>query len=65
MKDDIQITLGEAWEDYVSRMARDRIYGDHITLQTISTMFHININVISTLGLSGNRFIQPSNSPGE
>lgn len=51
----------EPWEDYLQRMAKDKVWGDHLTLIAVAEVFHISIFIISSV--PGDKFITQIN-PG-
>ncbi|XP_041480354.1 uncharacterized protein LOC121427848 [Lytechinus variegatus] len=55
--------LTEVPEDYLARMSSDGSYGDHLTLQAIADIFHIQILVISSLN-GGTTLISPEVNEG-
>nr|XP_054768497.1 uncharacterized protein LOC129276082 [Lytechinus pictus] len=55
--------LTEVPEDYLARMSSDGSYGDHLTLQAIADIFHIQIIVISSLN-GGTTLISPEINEG-
>ena len=48
-----------SFEDYVNRMRMNTTFGDHLTLQAISELYLVRINVVSTEGSNHNRMIEP------
>ncbi|XP_041480373.1 uncharacterized protein LOC121427867 [Lytechinus variegatus] len=55
--------LTEVPEDYLARMSSNGSYGDHLTLQAIADIFHIQILVISSLN-GGTTLISPEINEG-
>lgn len=51
----------ESPENYICRMATSGTYGDHITLQTISEIFQVQILVVSSLN-GGTTLLRPDGS---
>ena len=43
----------ESFSGYLSRMSRDKEYGDHLTLRAAANLYNVNITVVSTLGPEG------------
>ena len=54
--------LDMVWEDYSREMQRDGTFGDEISLRTMSKIFNVEIEVISTLGPAARQIIIPHNS---
>lgn len=54
-------SLLESPDTYLTRMAREFEYGDHITLQAMSQLYHVQIIVVSTLN-SHTTLISPDGS---
>ena len=44
-----ELFAGIPWSSYLNEMCLNGIYGDHITLDTISRMYNVHIQVISSL----------------
>ena len=50
------------WNDYREAMARNGVYGDHITLQATADIFNIEILVLSSLCPEATTIISPTAS---
>ena len=50
------------WSFYVSKMALDGIYGDHIVLTVLAKICDVQLKIFSTLGEGATRIITPSGS---
>ena len=48
-----------SFENYITTMAQDATYGDHLTLQALSELFFVQINVCSAQGKMYDRVIVP------
>ena len=49
----------ESFCGYLSRISRDKEYGDHLTLRAAADLYNVNITVVSTLGPKGIVIISP------
>ena len=49
----------ESFSGYLSKMSRDKEYGDHLTLGAAVDLYNVNIIVVSTLGPRGNSYFSP------
>lgn len=46
----LELFAGMAWDNYLSEMERNGVYGDQITLHGIAALYRMQITVVSTLG---------------
>ena len=49
-------------DDYLTHVARDGTYGDQITLFAAANLYSIGIQIVSSLGVSGQQVFRPSAS---
>lgn len=56
----LELFMGMPMSEYISEMARDATYGDHLTLRAMANLFNIQITVVSTIGADGLVNISPS-----
>ena len=61
----LKLFAGEPWEDYLIRMVRDRTHGDQLTLQAVSNIYNVQINLVSSLGEDARVLIQPNSSDND
>ena len=46
----LELSAEIPWNDYLTDMSRSGVYGEHITLNVIATLYNIQITVVSSLG---------------
>ena len=45
----LKLSAAMPWNDYLTDISRSGVYGDHITLNVIATLYNIQITVVSSL----------------
>ncbi|PFX11485.1 hypothetical protein AWC38_SpisGene24765, partial [Stylophora pistillata] len=50
------------WDDHLTHMARDKTYGDQITMYAPAYLYNIDLQIVSTLGVGGQHVFSSSAS---
>ena len=58
----MQNFITDTWPTYLQNMAKNRTFGDHLTLQAAADFFNVEFIAISSLGPAPTTVISPQNS---